>query len=248
MKFFSGNTLYTLAGAKVNRTISLMWELRFKKNLYYNNFMVRGISPNDVTKILSQPKPTGEELAALVPNGSEEKKKYSGCLSEDVKNAEYAKDNLNVDKAWMELMDIASEWGDEIPVEAVNPTVKNKTNKLEKYDFRHIQDISNVRKYNTLSDDLNKTFKKYLDGKDYQVEVGTMFPNAPEHAMPINFLLSKDGKKVAILLVEWRKVKRYSVQETEALCKENGIDVLKFYFDCENEKDYVLERIRKAFN
>ena len=81
MKFFSGNTLYTLAGAKVNRTISLMWELRFKKNLYYNNFMVRGISPNDVTKVLSQAKPTGEELAALVPNGSDEKKKYSGCLS-----------------------------------------------------------------------------------------------------------------------------------------------------------------------
>ena len=75
-----------------------------------------------------------------------------------------------------------------------------------------------------------------------------MFPNAPEHAMPINFLLSKDGKKVAILLVEWRRTKRYSVLETEALCKENGVDVLKFYFDCENEKDYVLERIRKAFN
>ncbi len=48
MKFFSGNTLYTLAGAKVNRTISLMWKLRFNKNLYYNNFIVRDISPNDI--------------------------------------------------------------------------------------------------------------------------------------------------------------------------------------------------------
>ncbi len=247
MKFFSGNTLYTLAGAKVNRTISLMWELRVKKNLYYNNFMVRGISPNDITKVLSQPKPTGEELAALVLNSSEEKKKYSGCLSEDVKNAEYAKDNLNVDKAWIELMNIASEWGDEIPVEAIRPT-EQETKKLEKYDFRHIQDISNVRKYNTLSDDLNKTFKKYLEGEGYEIEIGARFANAPEHAMPINFLLSKGGKRVAILLMEWRKAKRYSVQETEALCKENGVDVLKFYFDCENEKDYVLERIRKAFN
>ena len=178
MKFFSGNTLYTLAGAKVNRTISLMWELRFKKNLYYNNFMVRGISPNDVTKVLSQPKPTGEELAALVPNSSEEKKKYSGCLSEDVKNAEYAKDNLNVEKAWMELMDIASEWGDEIPVEIVNPTAKNETNKLEKYDFRHIQDISNVRKYHTLSDDLNKTFKKYFQKRgERTIPVGSCHNN-----------------------------------------------------------------------
>ena len=65
MLFFSGNTLYTFAGAKVNRTISLMCELRVKKNLHYSNFVVRGISPNDVTKILSMPKPTGEELTHI---------------------------------------------------------------------------------------------------------------------------------------------------------------------------------------
>lgn len=248
MKFFSGNTLYTLAGAKVNRTISLMWKLRFKKNLYYNNFMVRGISPADVVKILSQPKPLGEELAALVPSNSEEKLKLCRSFSEDHMNAEYAKVYLNVDKAWDELINIAEEWGEDLSAIVINPTEKEETKKLEKYDFRHIQDISNVRKYNTLSDDLNKTFKKYLECESYQIEVGAMFPNAPAHAMPINFLLSKDGKKVAILLVEWRKVKRYSVQETEALCKENGVDVLKFYFDCENEKEYVVERIRKAFN
>ena len=44
----------------------------------------------------------------------------------------------------------------------------------------------------------------------------------------------------------FRRTKRYSVQETEALCKENGVNVLKFYFECENEESYVIERIRKA--
>ena len=79
-----------------------------------------------------------------------------------------------------------------------------------------------------------------------EIETGAMFPYAPDHAMPINFLLRKDDKVVAILLVNRSKIKRYSVQETEALCREQGVDILRFYFECENEKEYVIERIRKA--
>ena len=75
---------------------------------------------------------------------------------------------------------------------------------------------------------------------------GAMFPNAPEHAMPINFLLRKDDKEVAILLVHRSKTKRYSVQETEALCQEHGVEVRRFYFECDNEPEYVIERIMKA--
>ena len=65
-------------------------------------------------------------------------------------------------------------------------------------------------------------------------------------AMTINFLLRKDDKEVAILLMGFYKTKRYSVHETEALCQENGVDVLRFYFECENAREYVIERIRKA--
>jgi hypothetical protein len=66
--------------------------------------------------------------------------------------------------------------------------------------------------------------------------------------MPINFLLRKGDKEVAILLLHRSKTKRYSVQETEALCNENGVKVMRFYFDRENEPDYVIERIRKALS
>ena len=121
---------------------------------------------------------------------------------------------------------------------------------MNKFDFRHIKDISNVVKYDTLTEPLNEVFKNYLDNSDLGcgIEVGAMFAGAPDHAMPINFLLCKGNKKVAILLMGFRRTKRYSVQETEALCKENGVNVLKFYFECENEESYVIERIRKAFN
>lgn len=248
MNFFTGSTLFTWAGTKVNRTIALICKLRLQKSPEYNYIYVGGIYFNDIAQIMSQPKPTAEELAALVPRSSKEKQKFDKYLSDHLMNIEYASTYLNVDKAWQELEQQALSGGYKAPETVVKPKVEKVGPKLEKYDFRHIQDISNVRKYNTLSDDLNKTFKEYLEGEDYQIEVGAMFPNAPEHAMPINFLLSKDGKRVAILLVEWSKVKRYSVQETMALCKENGVDVLKFFFEKENERDYVVERICKAFN
>jgi len=30
------------------------------------------------------------------------------------------------------------------------------------------------------------------------------------------------------------------------LCQENGVDVLRFYLECENAREYVIERIRKS--
>ena len=248
MNFFTGSTLFTWAGTKVNRTIALICKLRLQKSPEYNYIYVGGIYFNDIAKIMSQPKPTAEELAALVPRSSKEKQKFDKYLSDHLMNIEYASTYLNVDKAWHELKQQALSGGYKEPETIVKPKINKEGTKMEKYDFRHIQDISNVWNYNTLSDGLNKTFSEYLENEGYQIEIGARFPNAPEHAMPINFLLSKGDKKVAILLMGMRKTKRYSVQETEALCKENGVDVLKFYFEKENERDYVVERIRKAFN
>lgn len=73
-----------------------------------------------------------------------------------------------------------------------------------------------------------------------------MLPNAPGHAMPVNFLLSKGDNRVAVLLLERSKIKRYSVQETEALCRENGVVALRFYFECDNDAGYVKDRIRQV--
>jgi hypothetical protein len=38
----------------------------------------------------------------------------------------------------------------------------------------------------------------------------------------------------------------YRDAEINAIKQENGVDVLRFYFECDNEKEYVIERIRKA--
>lgn len=244
IKCYEGQTLFTWAGAKVNRTVALMCKLLLEKNLDYNHLMIHGISPKDISYILSQPKVSGDELAALVPRFEKEKQKYDHFLSDELLNHEFANTYLDVDKAWMLLKEMADTHSND------NNNNNDNTIVMNKFDFRHIKDISNVVKYDTLMEPLNEVFKNYLENSDLgcEIEAGTMFAGAPEHAMPINFLLCKGNKNVAILLMGFRRTKRYSVQETEALCKENGVNVLKFYFECENEESYVIERIRKAFN
>jgi ATP-dependent Lhr-like helicase len=249
MKFYVNNSLFTWAGAKVNRTIALMYRLRCGKSLDYNYLRLCGITPADIAYILSQPKPEGDELAALVPRSSKEKQKYDHVLSDELLNHEYASTYLDVQKAWKELQKL-SELQADVPEE--KSAVKD--NKVaseghQVFDFRHIRDISNVIKYETLSEPLNAVFHEYILRSDLDCEViaGAMFPSAPDHAMPINFLLRKGDKEVAILLMHGSKIKRYSVQETEALCRENGVEVRRFFFECDNEEDYVIERIRKAF-
>lgn len=261
MKFYAGNSLFTWAGAKVNRTIALMCKLRLKKNLDYNHLMVYGITPQDIAVILSQKQPSGDDLAALVPRYEKEKQQYDHFLSDDLLNHEYASTYLNAGKAW-ELLKELSTIGDYECIENdQNEDYYDDESGCEEYDkhsgegdydgiydYRHIRDISNVIKYDTLAEPLNQVFLKYLQESDLgcEIQTGAMFPYAPDHAMPINFLLRKDDKEVAILLVNRSKIKRYSVQETEALCREQGVDILRFYFECENEKEYVTERIRKA--
>lgn len=261
MKFYAGNSLFTWAGAKVNRTIALMCKLRLKKNLDYNHLMVYGITPQDIAVILSQKQPSGDDLAALVPRCEKEKQQYDHFLSDELLNHEYASTYLNAGKAW-ELLKELSTIGDYECIENdQDEDYYDDGSGCEEYDkhsgegdydgiydYRHIRDISNVIKYDTLAEPLNQIFLKYLQESDLgcEIETGAMFPYAPDHAMPINFLLRKDDKEVAILLVNRSKIKRYSVQETEALCREQGVDILRFYFERENEKEYVTERIRKA--
>ena len=120
--------------------------------------------------------------------------------------------------------------------------------------FRNIWDIKNVHKYDTLACRENDEFFSYLHNNFGDCEIKTkveateIAANAPEYAMPINFLISKDNKRVAVLLVHERKCKRYAVLETIELCKENGITPLRFIIGRDdfftNEEDYVVNRIK----
>lgn len=119
--------------------------------------------------------------------------------------------------------------------------------------FRYIWDISNVIKYDTLSRRENNEFLgiifNNIKGCDIKTKVNAseIAPNAPEYAMPINFLITRGNKRVAVLLVEGDKCKRYSVLETMELCKENGIKPLRFVIGepefFTNEEQYVTNRI-----
>lgn len=119
------------------------------------------------------------------------------------------------------------------------------------YDFRHIKDVNNVIPYSTLDDQSNHIFYSYIhqafsDCKiETKVEASTVFPDAPDYAMPINFLITKGEKRVAVLLVHNSRFYRYSLLETKELCKENNVTSLSFYLHLPNEQSYVVDRIRQ---
>lgn len=119
--------------------------------------------------------------------------------------------------------------------------------------FRNIRDINNIVPYSTLHLKENHLFISYLYNNFQDCKIETMiaakslFPAAPAYAMPINFLITKENKQTAILLVEGgAKYQRYSVLETMELCKENNITALRFITTCPNQEAYVVQRIRKT--
>lgn len=121
------------------------------------------------------------------------------------------------------------------------------------WTLRNIKDVNNIIPYSTLNLDYNMVFFHllYNNFSDCEIEsfipAKKIFPHAPEYAMPINFMLTKDGKSVVILIVEGgQKFKRYSVLETMELCKENDIVALRFFTTYPNEEAYVVDRIRKV--
>ena len=128
--------------------------------------------------------------------------------------------------------------------------IKNPIN----YNFRNIKDMNNIIFYSTLHLKENHLFYSYIHNNFQDCEIAAkvparqVFANAPEYAMPINFLITKGDKKTVILLVNGSKCKRYSVLETMELCKENGITPLRFIIDTglPNEEQYVVDRIRKT--
>jgi hypothetical protein len=111
--FYTGKSLFTWAGEKVNRTIVLMCKLRAHPDVDYNRLMIYGMSPKHIFDILSQQKPSGDELAALVPREDKEEQNYQHILSDERLNHEYASTYLDVEKAWAKLQKLSAQFGTE---------------------------------------------------------------------------------------------------------------------------------------
>ena len=105
--------MFTWAGEKVNRTITLMCKLRVHPDVDYNRLMIYGMSPKHISDILSQPKPSGDELAALVPREDKEEQNYQHFLSDERLNHEFACTYLDVEKAWVKLQKLSTRFGSE---------------------------------------------------------------------------------------------------------------------------------------
>ena len=108
-------------------------------------------------------------------------------------NHEYACTYLDVDKAWKELQKLSSLKCEELPEMSLDSDSYDYDDEevYEEYeaatgyqafdgiyDYRHIRDISNVIKYDTLTEPLNGVIHQYIldAGLDCEVMAGAMFP------------------------------------------------------------------------
>lgn len=100
IKYGDKTILLTWVGAKINRTISLIYKYVFGKIIAYNELMLFGITLENIQTILSHDKPTIEQLSTLVSRNHKIKQKYDYLLSDELLNLEYGNTYLDIENAW----------------------------------------------------------------------------------------------------------------------------------------------------
>ncbi len=94
----------TWAGAKINRTISLIAELYLGRKFEYDYITVYSISKNDIEIMLRGGKPKPESLAMLLNRAVKILQKYDYLLSDKLLDIEYANTYIDVNEAWKILI------------------------------------------------------------------------------------------------------------------------------------------------
>lgn len=94
------SVLFTWAGTKVNRTISLIIRHNTGINCPYNHLAIHEITVNDIKNAVDNGKPNILTLAALEARIHKEKQKYDYLLSDKLLDLEYANTYLDIDEAW----------------------------------------------------------------------------------------------------------------------------------------------------
>lgn len=106
VKYEDKSILITWMGAKINRTISLIYEYIFGEGVAYNELMLIDITLENIQTILSHNKPTVEQLSTLVSRDYKIKQKYDYLLSDELLNLEYGSTYLDIENAWNLLISL----------------------------------------------------------------------------------------------------------------------------------------------
>lgn len=90
----------TWAGAKINRTISLMMKYSLGITTPYDYIFIGGITLATLKELITKGKPQPNDLAAQLPKEHKIQQKHDRLLTEELINHEYASSSLDVDGAW----------------------------------------------------------------------------------------------------------------------------------------------------
>ena len=106
VKYEDKSILITWMGAKINRTVSLIYEYIFGEGVAYNELMLIDVTLENIQTILSHNKPTVEQLSTLVSRDYKIKQKYDYLLSDELLNLEYGSTYLDIENAWNLLISL----------------------------------------------------------------------------------------------------------------------------------------------
>ena len=98
--------MLTWAGAKINRTISLIAKLYLDKVTGYNHIYITRFNKDDLTELVRFPKPKATSLCPFLMRFTKESKKYDHLLSDELLDIQYASMYLDVDAAWEKLKEL----------------------------------------------------------------------------------------------------------------------------------------------
>ena len=103
--------MFTWAGTKTNRTISLIAQLFLDKIIGFNHIFLNGLNTGDIFAVLKHQKPKAESLCPYLMRFFKERKKYDYLLSDELLDIQYASMYLDVDRAWCVLTELSEADG-----------------------------------------------------------------------------------------------------------------------------------------
>lgn len=82
---------------------------------------------------------------------------------------------------------------------------------------------------------------------EYTIERNVRMNLSSEDAVPVSFLLCKDGRqRLAVILCNSQEYKRSCIMNTIRACEALGIPTQRYFTDFRNELNYVCQRVGQA--
>lgn len=108
-------------------------------------------------------------------------------------------------------------------------------------DFDDNRTVADIKPY------FDSVIRQNFSDCEYRIDVPAreLAPGCHPACTPIQYLFYKNGKpSLAVVLVQSNTYRGMNVKGTQSICELLGITYIRFFANCPNKTDYVVDRIR----